>query len=243
MPPAHRGWPPPVRLCMAAFLGVVLFGCSTRVREQSVVSNEDPMMEARTAWLDVINRLNRADFKRLNKFSDVPTPVYAQSMHWAGQMFRTDAGPHAAENAATHWFHLTGPGDFDLLRHEYKQRGFEVVVSESAVFTHVLCTGYRPEEFGGADPLAQAKKLADVLLNVPPDLQFELVPADPKYRAFSSARTIGPGHMREWTERIDGVVYPSGIGLLCYKAGDRAEMFANVTKWFPDDFRAKAGSP
>lgn len=206
--------------------------------------SSDPFLEPRSDWLDVLDALDAADFTAVADFSEISAQTYFESLRWDELLFREGAGPHREAGDVRHAYHIARPDTIDLLRHEYAFEGIELVVTESAAFTHIRCGGYSVQQYGGdPDPLVQAAALAAALLKIPDAVSFTPIPGDPKYRSFSSQPAIGPARMEVWSDRIDGVVESDGIVLLCYKRHLDYDEFVNLSTWFDANFRAAAGQP
>jgi hypothetical protein len=202
----------------------------------------DPFLRPRTDWLDVVYALNAGDFVPLTDARDLSASVFFQSQTWARLLFREPASPYRSAAGVTVAAHAARSGTFDVVRFEYDCEEIHVVVSESASFVHVHCTSFPPGKYG-AEPLAQASRLATQLLSVPRTPTFTLVADDPKYRSFSSAVTVTPTTLDEWDQRIDGDVRPAGVALLCYKRHLDLEPAIPAARWFEPDFRARLLRP
>jgi hypothetical protein len=193
-------------------------------------------------WIESMERTPPESFRRASDFTEVPEPPMPDSLWWCGTIFLASASPHHPANEARHGFHLAGVDDgpaFDLLRHEYRAGGFDLVVTEGVNFVLIRAAGAGPK---GVNAVAAA------LVNLPPDRR-RPAPARERVRfpeprgddvLVSTDPDEPPWSMVEWSDRIDAVVRRGAVYLLCYKRRSEIMGFLHDGQWFDDEFRQQA---
>lgn len=243
----------------SCFLVVIIAGCigihgckdSSNLSGEKTMADQDPMLEARTFYLDVVGGLNSDDYIHVDDFAELPGEVFFNSMKWTKLVFQEGMGPHSEQANARHAYHVARPAapgrrDFDLIRHEYtaKVLGGEVgvrrsqratnvmpvIVTECAVYIHILLPGV-PASLG------RAFSLAPVFFNIPEALEFRSIQGDPRYQAFSSHPDRTLTEMSVWNDRIDGAATQDGLVFMIYKRDMGFGMYVDPSRWFPDSFR------
>lgn len=204
------------------------------------MQNLDPLNEARTDWLDIINSLGPSDFAPVAQFNELPNSVYFYSLQWSDLIFQEDSSPFREGGMTIHSYHVARPETIDLIQHTYLYKSMKIVVTESVLFTHILWADSTISKRSEAEVLIQAENFSTKILAIFDKPKFEFIEDWKKYRAFSTAPSKTITQMHTWSDRIDGVIYQDGLALLCYKVHKDFQKFIDPSTWFDKEFRGKA---
>jgi hypothetical protein len=122
----------------------------------------------------------------------------------------------------------------DLLEHRLEVDSVPVRILEGSSFFLVTVPA---QAFSESDPLAKAAHAAQMLLRLKaPTIAFRPVASDTRHRSFSSNEALPLARVREWPQRIDGVVVQGDIALLVMKITlDRMmDIATNGRAWFKE---------
>jgi hypothetical protein len=200
--------------------------------KEEKMANQDPLLDWRNAKLDLLSASLG--------MSPVPTdPKLAidqalwSSMSWCQWVFVTAADPWQPANRATRKFHVADADTPDLLEHRLEVDSVPVRILEGSSFFLVTVPA---QAFRESDPLAKAAHAAQMLLRLKDPIAFRPVAGDTRHRSFSSNEALPLARVREWPQRIDGVVVQGDIALLVMKITlDRMmDIATNGRAWFKE---------
>jgi hypothetical protein len=207
--------------------------------------------EALAVMVQLFERIDREGYKPLHDFGELHYGggVKNHSREWMERLLSTAANPYAAGSGVVRSVHATTLGTFDVLRHEYRAMGMELVLRESAslMFLEIRSgleglLASRPKE-----RIARIEEAAWKLLAME-GTYITIGGIDRSYRwkfqfppevVEGSLFTTNPGaqfdFVRSWVDRVDGGILNGRLYFMLSKqreATDGKRVFLAEDHWF-----------
>jgi hypothetical protein len=200
-------------------------------------------------WLALVEGASSEGFTRVERFEEIPAAARADSWFWCDCIFASELSPHNEALAPKHAFHRATADKPDLLRHEYKAGGLDLVVTESRnfVLVQVARSSLDILALQGAERGAAIQRVADALFNrrrgtssrgssghdevcaplpVPSGVD--------EGTCFSSDPEVDPSLLSCWSDRIECGIRDGRLYFLIYKKMAQCAGYANASQWFDE---------
>jgi hypothetical protein len=193
-------------------------------------------------WLAMVERVPREAFTEALDFEQISGPARADSWFWSDSIFAEDARPHDAALGCWHGFHVATADIPDLLRHEYKAQGLDLIVTESRnfVLVQVAQSSLNILALSSRDRAAAIERVARLIFRESDAKALTLPPRIDEGTTFSSNVNADPARLACWNERLEGGIRKGSLYFLCYKKTSQRAGYENAMQWFDDEFRRLA---
>ena len=225
-----------VMLAAAAAMHLVQSGCAAE--KETIIANSKNMNAAEIIqhWIAQIRRVPAGDFTPISDFSAFQSRARTESPRWCGLFLAPAANPHTATNRASHSFYAAKKAKIDLLRHELSAQGLPLTVFEGINFL-ILRVPPPQSKPWTRESIEATVRWALNTTGARHHWVFVYPQTIGEGTLISTAPTVDPTQMENWSERADLLISQGELFAICYKRYPPTLGLLYDAQWFEDELR------